>query len=267
MKKILCTYLFACLITACSGNNNVASATEVKEQKELNDSIKEKTNITPYSTEYLLGKFNPKTDTSFLAIPLTYCSHEAMYLRKEALHAFIEMADAAKKDGISIKIISATRTFNDQKMVWEAKWNGSRLVNGLNLAQTIHDPTERAKKILHYSSMPGTSRHHWGTDIDINNLEPAYYNTPYGKKVYAWMKTNAAHFGFCNPYSIKNEYRPNGYEEEKWHWSYMPLSSELLIDYLHEIKPELILGFAGAETALKVNIIAFYVQGINPDCN
>ena len=27
-------------------------------------------------------------------------------------------------------------------------------------------------KIIEYSTLPGTSRHHWGTDIDIIDAEP-----------------------------------------------------------------------------------------------
>lgn len=226
----------------------------------------EKTESRDYSSEYLLGKFNQKTDTLFALIPMKYCSKEGMYLRKETIAAFVKMYDAAKKEGVSLKIISATRNFNEQKSIWEAKWNGSRLVNGKNLAQTINDPVERAKKILRYSSMPGTSRHHWGTDMDLNSLENAYFTTAEGKKTYEWLKKNAAQFGFCQPYSVKNESRPNGYEEEKWHWSYIPLSAVLLKEYSGNIKPESITGFTGSETAAKLNVIELYVNGINPEC-
>ena len=189
-----------------------------------------------------------------------------MYLRKETIAAFVKMYDAAKKEGVNLKIISATRNFSEQKSIWEAKWNGSRLVNGKNLSQTIKDPVERAKIILRYSSMPGTSRHHWGTDMDLNSLENSYFNSAEGKKIYEWLKKNAAAFGFCQPYSMKNETRLNGYEEEKWHWSYIPLSSVILKEYLQKIKPENITGFAGAETAGKLNIIEHYVKGVNPEC-
>lgn len=249
-------------ICSCSGKPD---KTDTSAQYDSVPEI-EKKQVRVYSAEYLLGKFNPKTDTSFALIPMKYCSKEGMYLRKETIAAFVKMYDAAKKEGVNLKIISATRNFNDQKSIWEAKWNGSRLVNGKNLSQTIKDPVERAKTILRYSSMPGTSRHHWGTDMDLNSLENAYFTTSEGKKTYQWLKKNAADFGFCQPYSVKNETRPNGYEEEKWHWSYSPLSAEILKAYSQKINTENITGFIGSETAVKLNIIEHYVKGINPEC-
>ena len=34
------------------------------------------------------------------------------------------MAEAAKKEGVILTIISATRNFESQKRIWENKWNG-----------------------------------------------------------------------------------------------------------------------------------------------
>ncbi|NJK84501.1 MAG: M15 family metallopeptidase [Saprospiraceae bacterium] len=49
-------------------------------------------------------------------------------------------------------------------------------------AATTPNPQERALKILKYSSMPGTSRHHWGTDIDLNSFSNSYFEQGEGKK-------------------------------------------------------------------------------------
>ena len=112
------------------------------------------------------------------------------------------MYDAAKKEGITLKIISATRNFATQKIIWEGKWTGKRLHESKeNLAKTIPNPTERAIKILRWSSMPGTSRHHWGTDIDLNKLNNSYFEKGEGLKIYNWLIANASSFGFCQPYS------------------------------------------------------------------
>ena len=99
---------------------------------------------------------------------------------------------------------------------------------------------ENAKKILLYSSMPSTSRHHWGTDIDINSLEPSYFEYGRGKIEYDWLVKNGAKFGFCQTYSdfAKND-RSSGYQEESWHWTYMPKSKKnsvnsvsILLDFI-----------------------------------
>ncbi|MEM9984801.1 MAG: M15 family metallopeptidase, partial [Bacteroidota bacterium] len=174
--------------------------------------------------------------------------------------------EAAKQDGISLKIVSATRPFNYQKSIWEGKWKGQRLVGGKNLAQTVPDPAERATLILRYSSMPGTSRHHWGTDIDLNNFENRYFEQGQGLKEYQWLQAHAAEYGFCQVYSPKGEDRPYGYEEEKWHWSYRPLADRYLASYLATVTPEMITGFAGSEVVRELAVIERYVNGISPAC-
>lgn len=215
---------------------------------------------------YLLGKFDPATHPDFTPIKQEHTTKTGIYLRKDAYEAFTKMFDAAKKDGIQLKIISATRNFNSQKSIWEAKWTGERIVQGKNLAKEVKDSVERAKIILRYSSMPSTSRHHWGTDIDINALEDAYFTSGQGKKEYEWLVAHGAEYGFCQPYSPKGEKRPNGYEEEKWHWSYMPVSRQLTQQYKEKITFEKIKGFKGCGTAGQIDVITNYVLGISGEC-
>jgi hypothetical protein len=114
--------------------------------------------------------------------------------------------------------------------------------------------------------MPGTSRHHWGTDIDINSVEPAYFKSPAGKKVYAWLAANAGDFGFCQVYTPKGTERPRGHEEEPWHWSYRPLAQHYLKQYVQKVTCEDIRGFQGSDTATRIDVIANYVLAINPQC-
>ena len=72
---------------------------------------------------------------------------------------FNQMKNAAKKEGINMKIVSGYRSFNRQKIIWNRKFLNNQK-QGLN-------PLENINKIIQYSTIPGTSRHHWGTDIDI----------------------------------------------------------------------------------------------------
>ena len=149
----------------------------------------------------------------------------------------------------------ATRNFNYQKGIWEKKW--------ADLSKKITHPTARAKNILQFSAMPGSSRHHWGTDIDFDNLSNDYFEKGAGKKIFDWMKKNAPLYGFCQPYTAG---RPAGYNEEKWHWTYTPLSKELTEFAQKNLKNEQITGFNGAETAVKIDIVKNYVLGINRNC-
>ncbi|MBS0656395.1 MAG: M15 family metallopeptidase [Verrucomicrobia bacterium] len=207
---------------------------------------------------YLLGQFEPHGDKLFVAVPTAYSAKtEVQYLRKEAMDAFKKMADAAKTDGITLKIVSATRTFFAQKTIWEAKWK--------NMTSALSS-SDRAKTILQYSAMPGTSRHHWGTDVDINSVEPDYFTNNQGKQEYEWLVNNANRFGFRQPYTAKNGHRPTGYEEEKWHWSYIPLALEFLHKYSSVVTYSDITGFEGSETAKQLKVIEQYVYGIHFSC-
>jgi LAS superfamily LD-carboxypeptidase LdcB len=211
---------------------------------------------------YLLGKFDPSTHQQFVRISDQHAqgSAKGAYLRKETYDAFLKMSDAAKKDGVKLVIISATRNFESQKRIWENKWEGRTLVEGKNLT-TIKDKNERARLILLYSSMPSTSRHHWGTDMDLNALENKFFESGEGLKIYQWLVTHASQYGFCQPYTSKSQGR-TGYEEEKWHWSYLPLSGQFLSDYASVVTYQDIKGFAGSEVASSLAVIKNYVNGV-----
>ncbi len=208
---------------------------------------------TDWSKEELMGKFDPSTHSGFVRVEPTHASREGMWLRKETMDAFIRMKQSADSAGIRLTILSATRNFNHQKSIWEKKWNLPRY-RGWKEA-------DRAKDILRYSSMPGTSRHHWGTDIDINSLEPAYFQSGAGKKVYDWLAQNAVRFGFCQTYTSSESGR-TGYSEEAWHWSYFPLSGPFLESYNRIIRYEDLTGFSGSASAAEIGIIENYVNGI-----
>lgn len=204
---------------------------------------------------YLLGKFDPVQHPDFTAIPLPYANRRGLYMRKEAFAAFKEMREAARREGLSLTIISAARNFDYQKGIWERKWS--------NLLTQVREPRARALKILEYSAMPGSSRHHWGTDIDLNDLSNSAFETGGAHaRVYDWLHQHAAEYGFCQPYTPKNESRPNGYNEEKWHWSYLPLAGPLLKQYELHITDNMLSGFEGAETAPTIGVVKNYVCGV-----
>ena len=165
------------------------------------------------------------------------------------------MSDSAKKDGISLIIVSGVRNFDYQKSIWDRKWNASSASTGLG----------KAKEILEFSSMPMTSRHHWGTDIDLNNLNNSYFEEGQGKEEYEWLKAHANDFGFYQPYSDKSLNGRTGYNEEKWHWSYMPLASQYLSYYNLYITNEEIEGFQGSELAGEIDMVKNYVNGVSVD--
>lgn len=231
-------------------------ADEIISQKLLLEQQILKAKIVAEEKIYLMGKFDPSMKEDFSPVPEIYnVGGYKMYLRTEALDAFSKMRERALKDGVTLAIASATRNFEYQKNLWNNKWDALS-TNG----------TERFKKILEYSAVPGTSRHHWGTDIDINAATLEYFRTPKGTLVYEWLNKNAPLFGFCQPYNAKGPDRPTGYNEEKWHWSYLPIAKNLTQKYKNLIREENISGFLGEEYTPEQNLINNYVLGINSEC-
>ena len=176
--------------------------------------------------QYLLGKFNPGKSPLFVKIKTMGISTDKRihYLRKEAAIWLKKMSDAFSKEnpGLTLRVISSTRTFYDQKWIWENKWTRVKKY------KSIEDPYERALSILQYSSMPGTSRHHWGTDFDLNSLYNGFFKKGKGKIIYSWLVKHAHKYGFAQPYTAN---RKKGYNEERWHWSYIPLAKKFLKDW------------------------------------
>ena len=215
--------------------------------------------------EYIMGHFEPSEHEDFVLIPTEYASREGLYLRKETLLDYIRMHNHAAVDGISFTIRSATRNFEYQKGIWERKWTGQTILSDGTSAAEIEAEAERASKILLYSSMPGTSRHHWGTDIDLNSFDNSYFETGQGLLEYQWLLEHASEYGFCQSYTDKSGGR-TGYEEEKWHWTYTPIITELTVYAQQFLKDDMIKGFMGAETAPDIAVVKNYVLGIDQNC-
>ena len=207
--KILSLSLFFAFLYACSSSAPQEEQAITVERDTIPEAdVIDNSPKVEVSSAYVMGKFEPANDTSFVKIASVYTPKSGIYLHREAYQAFEAMYAAAKKDSISLRILSATRNFNYQKSLWENKWTGGRnLSDGVNAA-TIKDETQRAIRILEYSAMPGTSRHHWGTDIDLNAVNNSYFTKGKGLKEYEWLRANAASFGFCQPYSPKGAKRP-----------------------------------------------------------
>ena len=150
---------------------------------------------------------------------------DSILLEKETYSAFIKMKDAAEKDGIIIKLVSGFRDFYRQQLIWNNKYK--KFTNEFSL-----DGPTAIKEIIRFSTIPGTSRHHWGTEIDIidKNFEnekdllisKKYEEGGIFNSLKKWMDKNSKRFGFYIVYDDDNN-RP-GFEYEPWHYTYKPVS-------------------------------------------
>ncbi|WP_282162948.1 M15 family metallopeptidase [Ulvibacterium marinum] len=153
-------------------------------------------------------------------------------LRKRAHDAFVDMKKAAYNDGIDIKIVSSYRDFYRQEGIWERKFLRYTEDDGM-------EPLEAIDKIIEYSTIPGTSRHHWGTDIDIIDgyrkvegdvLDPSKFenNGPF-VDLKKWMDENSNDYDFYLVYTDNPGRR--GFKYEPWHYSYAPISIPMLTEF------------------------------------
>lgn len=205
--------------------------------------------IASATLDILTGRFDPKEHPAFVKIPDRFTDNSEMYVQSEVLNAFKRMYADARKDGIKLFIVSATRTFYRQAEIWNYKWDKGTGIRAY-----------RAATILQYSSMPGTSRHHWGTDIDLCSTENEDWDTPELQKALAWLQLHAAEYGFFMPYT-DDPNRP-GYKYEPWHWSYFPISDIYTETYRNTITNHDLYGFRGYTAARQLNVISNYVLGI-----
>jgi len=207
--------------------------------------------------DFLLGKVKRQNNPLFVKVDEKH-TRRNIYLIYPVYEAYKKMYEAALADGVKLIITSGHRTFVEQYCEWELRWNNPKT------DRIFPNDVEKAKYVLQYRAMPGTTRHHWGTDVDLNSFEPSYFQTKEGQKVYNWLKENAAAYGFYQPYTAPDEKRSTGYQEEKWHWSYKPIARLMLIKYLELVTINDISGFKGDKAAKALPIIPEWVCGINP---
>ncbi|WP_340202971.1 M15 family metallopeptidase [Ascidiimonas sp. W6] len=171
-----------------------------------------------FSNEELIGKGNPEL-------------FGEGKLRKEAYTSFEKMKVAAAKDGFKIKIVSGYRNFERQKGIFERKFT--------RFTKQGMTGMEAIRKIIEYSTIPGTSRHHWGTDIDIIDDNATYSGDvlvpekfhgdgPFCK-FREWLEKHANSFGFYIVYTPESNRK--GFKYEPWHYSYAPISKPMLKVY------------------------------------
>ena len=169
----------------------------------------------------------------------------------ETAGAFQALGRRAAERGLDLRVASAFRDYDRQVRIINDKWTGARPVTdgeGRPLDRAQYDDDEWLHLILRFSALPGTSRHHWGTDLDIWDastvdedyrvqLAPSEYG-PSGPffEITRWLDELMAADdaeGFYKPYAEDR----GGIAPEPWHISYRPAA----IKYQERVAPELLM--------------------------
>ncbi|HAT4518336.1 MULTISPECIES: M15 family metallopeptidase [Serratia] len=169
-------------------------------------------------------------------------------LQPQAVNAFLTMQQAAREAGFDLQPASTFRDFDRQLAIWNGKFCGQRPVLDKDSQPIDVAPlsaAERCEAILRWSALPGASRHHWGSDLDVYDpsllpegqklqLEPwEYEEGGYFAPLNQWLTAHMAEFGFYRPFTEDS----GGVAVEPWHLSYRPLAQEAE----HLLTPALLL--------------------------
>jgi LAS superfamily LD-carboxypeptidase LdcB len=168
---------------------------------------------------------------------LTDLSDPACTLHRSVAGPFQALRAAAAADGLDLVAFSSFRDFDRQLAIWNGKFRGERPMQdraGRPLSPGSLSAAERVAAILWWSALPGTSRHHWGTDFDVMDLAalppgyriqvvPAEYQAggPFARLT-TWLDAHMHAFGFFRPYATDR----GGVAPEPWHLSYAPVAVE-----------------------------------------
>lgn len=156
-----------------------------------------------------------------------------------AARALRALSDDARQAGFSLCAVSGFRPFDRQLQIWNGKARGERELLDAD-EQPLHardlEPSQRVAAILRWSALPGLSRHHWGSDVDIIDMaaiEPGgaprllaadCHGPGCQAPLHAWLDTcigSGKAQGFFRPFTGEG----CAVAAEPWHLSFAPLAA------------------------------------------
>jgi len=122
-------------------------------------------------------------------------------LTPHAAGRWTELRATAQQDGVVLLLVSAFRTLEYQRQIFERKIRAGESLEG----------------ILKVNTPPGYSEHHTGRAVDLTTpgcppLTEEFETTA----AFAWLVRHAHRFGFAMTYPRGNRF---GIAYEPWHWA------------------------------------------------
>ncbi len=161
------------------------------------------------------------------------------FLHRDVAAAYLFLVEQAAKEGIALRLASGFRSFDRQLAIWNAKARGERPVvdsRGAPVIMCELDERDQVFALLRWSALPGASRHHWGSDMDIWDSAAVSddYQLQLSPDEYAaggpfehcsrWLDElmSDGSTEFFRPYKGSQE---DGVAAEPWHLSFRPLAT------------------------------------------
>lgn len=191
-----------------SGNNNEPAENSKDREQSLKEA-QEKGLLLLVNKEYSIDKDYKPDDLKKIKYFMPDRDPSTRYMRAEAADAFHQLVDKAAEDGIELKMTTAYRSYDFQKLLFDS--------------YVKKEGEEAANK---YSAKPGQSEHQTGLAVDVTSpsvdyqLSDDYGETKEGK----WLAGHAHEFGFILRFP-KDKEDITGYQYEPWHIRFVGLTA------------------------------------------
>lgn len=221
------------------------------------------------TAEQLTGQ----TDTHLQSVLV---GQKAFHIHPQVSADLLALRQAALHAGFNLCIASGFRSFERQLSIWNQKMTGQKPIldeQSQPLEIATLSEKEKVLAILRWSALPGTSRHHWGTDFDVYDrdalpentrllLEPWEYLSGHQNKFYQWLSANLTQFGFFLPYQ-----HGQGVGFEPWHISHKQTAQQCLSQLSESLLSEqLALVSLEGKTAIQAMLPEIYQRFITNIC-
>ncbi len=198
-------------------------------------------------------RFSPRELTGRTRAHIVDLTDPPCSLHHAVAEPLLRLRSAAAAAGFDLVPLSSFRDFDRQLVIWNAKLRGERELRGADgelLDARVLDDEARVRAVLHWSALPGASRHHWGTDIDVIDASvlPAGYRPRLVPGEYqaggmfaglnAWLTRHAAQYGFFRPYATWR----GGVQPEPWHLSHAPVAGVAHAAFSVEVLRDALVG-------------------------
>lgn len=207
------------------------------EEEVINPEAEDSENINNYSADEILADYAPEDlelpeedgevsaeDWSLLLvnnrhpIPEDYeftlgVIRGSLQCDERIIPPFLNMLQAAKKDGVTLEVCSPYRTLDRQEYLFDRK-----IVRYMKRGMSYMDAYKQSARVV---NVPGTSEHQIGLALDIytdsyKTLDEGFGETEAG----IWLREHCGEYGFILRYPKGKEYI-TGIEYEPWHFRYV----------------------------------------------
>lgn len=187
-------------------------------------------------------------------------------MHRDVVEPFRALRAAAAAEGFDLTVLSGFRGFARQCSIWNRKAEGTLAVLDSDAVPLdIRTLTERelAFAILRWSALPGASRHHWGTELDVFDAaaRPEGYEVELVPEevdsggifgpLHDWLDGRIAagtSFGFFRPYDRDR----GGVAPERWHLSCAPVAQRFVSGLTVEVLRDTL---SGADLRLRATVL------------